>query len=69
MSEKRRRPGNPEFGTKYKADFVSDEPLDVVLPIRVSKSLKARLDKAVDDKGKFCREVIKKALDELEASC
>lgn len=61
------RPGNPNFGKNYEHNPVQkgDEPLNVVLPVRVNHQVKAKLD-ALPDKGEFCRDAIASAV--LEAS-
>ncbi|BAZ18947.1 hypothetical protein NIES4071_108320 (plasmid) [Calothrix sp. NIES-4071] len=61
------RPGNPNFGKNYEHNPVQkgDEPLSVVLPVRVNHHLKAQLD-TLPEKGEFCRDAIANAV--LEAS-
>jgi hypothetical protein len=61
------RPGNPNFGKNYEHNPIQkgDEPLSVVLPVRVNHHLKAQLD-TLQDLGEFCRNAIANAV--LEAS-
>lgn len=63
---KKLKAGNPNFGKDYehKFDYGNEDILDAVVPIRMNKALKSRLEKA-GDKGKFCREAITEKLDKL----
>ena len=54
--------GNPEFGKKFKFDAVGEEPLIKHLQLKISPSMKQRLDKLGDRKANFIRDAIDKAL-------
>lgn len=54
--------GNPDFGSKVKFQAQGDEPLEKHLQLRISASMKERLDKLGDRKLSFIREAIDKAL-------
>ena len=54
--------GNPDFGKKYSYVSADNEPLEKLLQLRISASMKERLDKLGDRKLSFIREAIDKAL-------
>lgn len=54
--------GNPEFGKKFKFDAEGEEPLIKHLQLKISPSMKERLDKLGDRKAEFIREALDKAL-------
>ena len=51
---------------KFKSD--RNEPLTGKLTLRLPASILSRLDELGDDKAEFCRNAIKKALDERDIS-
>ncbi|MBW4566654.1 hypothetical protein PI95_033210 [Hassallia byssoidea VB512170] len=59
-----RKGGNPKI-KDYGFTSDRDEPLTGRLAIRVTQSMLARV-KALDNYPEFCRQVLAKALDELE---
>lgn len=54
--------GNPEFGTKYRFPRSGDEPITSHLQLKVTPSMKERLDKLGKRKAEFIREALDKAL-------
>ncbi|MDZ7959195.1 MAG: hypothetical protein RMY34_15165 [Aulosira sp. DedQUE10] len=59
--------GHPESLEPHKFKSGGDEPLTEQLNIRIPRSLHQRLQQLYD-KAEFCRDAIKKALDEHDAS-
>ena len=54
--------GNPDFGTKYKFARSGDEPITSHLTLKVTPSMKEKLDKLGKRKAEFIRNAIDKAL-------
>lgn len=54
--------GNPDFGKKYRFVAANNEPLEKLLQLRISASMKEKLDKLGNRKLSFIREAIDKAL-------
>ena len=54
--------GNPDFGTKYRFERSGDEPITSHLQLKVTPSMKEKLDKLGKRKAEFIRNAIDKAL-------
>lgn len=54
--------GNPDFGTKYKFARSGDEPITSHLQVKVTQSMKERLDKLGKNKAEWIRDKLEKAL-------